>query len=75
MAKRHSLVTRAIEYLYKKLERWNILIGTRKTDSAIRSTYAFCEQVVGYDLEGFFTRNSAILREEVDKVLKALLTI
>jgi hypothetical protein len=30
--------------------------------------------VVGYDLAGFFTRNSKILRKEVEAVLKALLT-
>lgn len=30
--------------------------------------------VIGYDLAGFFERNSETLRAEVDKVLRALLT-
>ena len=37
------------------------------------STYDFMRDVVGYDLAGFFKRNSKSLRDEIDTVLKALL--
>ena len=35
--------------------------------------YNFLREVVGYDLAGFFARNSDRLREEVTAVLQALL--
>lgn len=53
--------------------RWAILTGTIGQDDSINSTYDFMEQVVGYDLAGFFTRNSATIREEVQQVVHALL--
>jgi hypothetical protein len=42
-------------------------------DSPVRSTYAFCEKVVGYDLAGFFERNADALQENVDEVINHLL--
>lgn len=54
-------------------EQWAILTGTDADGSAIRSTYAFMNDVVGYDLEGFFQRNSKELRTEVELVLHELL--
>jgi hypothetical protein len=39
------------------------------------STYAFCREVLGYDLAGFFARISARFRIEVEAVLKALLGV
>lgn len=55
-------------------EKWGILIGSTAESSTIRSTYAFMREVVGFDLAGFFMRNSDILRTEVQRVLHALLS-
>lgn len=55
-------------------EQWAILTGSVAERSTIRSTYAFVRDVVGFDLAGFFTRNSDTLRTEVEKVLHALLS-
>lgn len=55
-------------------EQWAILIGSVAEHSTIRSTYAFVRDVVGFDLASFFTRNSATLRTEVEKVLHELLS-
>ena len=53
--------------------KWSVLTGiTGETDSTV-STYAFMRDIVGYDLAGFFERNSAVLREEIDKILNTLL--
>ena len=54
-------------------EKWAIVTGVVGTDDSLRSTYAFSQQVLGYDLAGFFERNSKLLRKEVDKVLRSLL--
>jgi hypothetical protein len=54
-------------------EKWVILRGTI-ADSPTRSTYAFCQQVVGYDLAGFFKRHSPSFKTEIEAVLKALLS-
>ncbi|HMN04736.1 MAG TPA: hypothetical protein PKD45_03340 [Flavobacteriales bacterium] len=54
-------------------ERWVILTGTTAERSPLRSTYAFTEQVLGFDLAGFFQRNSRTLKHEVEQVLHALL--
>jgi hypothetical protein len=52
---------------------WLLLQG-HLTNSPVSSTYAFCEQVLGYDLAGFLHRNSAALKEAVEAVLTALLS-
>lgn len=52
--------------------RWLILRGTT-SGPATDSTYAFCREVLGYDLAGFFERNSGQLKAEVEAVLVALL--
>lgn len=57
-----------------KVEKWLLLTGISSTASPLVSTYAFLKDVIGYDLAGFFERNSAVLRAEVDQVLKTLLT-
>ena len=52
---------------------WVVTTGViGRGDSAV-STYDFLREVVGYDLAGFFARNSDRLREEVTAVLQALL--
>jgi hypothetical protein len=52
---------------------WLLLRG-ELSDSPISSTYAFCAQVLSYDLAGFFKRNSAELKQAVEQTLRALLT-
>ena len=52
--------------------RWLLLMGTNG-GTPTDSTYAFCRDILGYDLAGFFERNSAKFRAELEKVLIALL--
>jgi len=54
-------------------EKWLVLKGV-VADSPLESTYAFFRSVVGYDLQGFFERNSDRFRKEIDAVLKTLLS-
>lgn len=53
--------------------RWAILTGTIGQNDSITSTYDFMEKIVGYDLAGFFNRNSATIRGEVQQIVRALL--
>lgn len=57
-----------------RAERWSIITGILGLDDPLRSTYDFMADVIGYDLAGFFQRNSVILKTEIDAVLRALLT-
>lgn len=50
-----------------------VLTGTTEKDDTI-STFAFCENVVGYSLVGFFERNTKTLKTETTKILEALLS-
>lgn len=52
--------------------RWLILRGT-VGGSATDSTYVFCRDVLGYDLAGFFRRNSAAIKAETLAVFEGLL--
>lgn len=56
---------------------WGILRGViapvEGYDDSLVSTYAFMEQVVGYDLAAFFERNTAQIRGEVQGILDSLL--
>lgn len=51
---------------------WLILRGT-VSGSATDSTYAFCREVLGYDLADFFRRNSAVIKAETLAVFEGLL--
>lgn len=53
--------------------RWAILTGTIGHHDPLRSTFDFVKEIVGYDLAGFFDRNSHTLRREIDLVLRNLL--
>jgi hypothetical protein len=44
------------------------------SDSPIHSTYAFLNNVIGYDLAGFFQRNTTTLKVAVGDVLETLLS-
>jgi hypothetical protein len=50
-----------------------VLTGTLSRDDTV-STYAFCENALGYSLTGFFERNTKTLRTEVEGILQALLS-
>jgi len=52
---------------------WLLLRGTSQA-STVQSIYAFCVDVLGYDLAGFFERNTETLKATVDDVLQALLS-
>lgn len=52
--------------------RWLLLLGL-KHGAATESTYAFCRDVLRYDLAAFFERNSKRFKAELEKVLTALL--
>jgi hypothetical protein len=54
--------------------KWVILTGAIGDPSTTHSTYAFMRDVVGFDLAGFFARNTEALRSEVAKVLHTLLS-
>jgi hypothetical protein len=56
-----------------RAEKWAIVTGLEGANNPLISTYDFMREVVGYDLAGFFKRNSKTLRSEIDTVLKALL--
>ncbi|MEK6644326.1 MAG: hypothetical protein AABZ08_10485 [Planctomycetota bacterium] len=51
---------------------WLILRGTVSGKST-ESTYVFCRDVLGYDLAGFFRRNSAAIKAETLAVFEGLL--
>ena len=61
-----------ILYRYRG-EKWAVITGIVGAKNPLISTYDFMQDVVGYDLAGFFTRNSNVLRKEIELVLKALL--
>ncbi len=52
--------------------RWLLLTGITEGDT-ITSTYAFCKDVLGFDLAGFFVKNSQRLKYELEQVLSTLL--
>lgn len=52
--------------------RWLMMTGTNG-GTPTDSTYAFCRDILGYDLAGFFERNSAKFKAELEKALIALL--
>lgn len=57
-----------------RAEKWGVLTGVIGANDPLISTYDFMREVIGYDLAGFFARNSEVLHAEVDSTLKALLT-
>ena len=53
--------------------RWLLLRGTTH-GTTLDSAYVFVKDVVGYDLAGFFQRSSTTLRQQVETVLRKLLS-
>lgn len=61
-----------VAHRYKE-NLWLILTGSVHGPTT-RSTYAFCREVIGYDLADFFGRYSLHIKAEVEDVLKVLLS-
>jgi hypothetical protein len=61
-----------ILYRYEH-ERWLVLRGLLN-GSTTQSAYIFMRDVIGYDLAGFFTRNSQVIRASLGDVLTMLLS-
>ena len=57
-----------------RAEKWFIVTGVMGADDPLVSTYDLMKTVIGYDLAGFFQRNSDVLKHELDAVLKTLLS-
>ena len=53
--------------------RWLLLRGTVQ-GTPLDSAYVFFREVIGYDLAGFFQRNSPALKQQVETVLRKLLS-
>lgn len=50
-----------------------VLTGTANGDATV-STFAFARDIVGYDLRGFFERNTQAIRSEVEAIVETLLS-
>lgn len=57
-----------------RAERWSIITGVIGLNDPLQSTYDFMQNIIGYDMAGFFQRNSTALKNEIDSVLRALLS-
>lgn len=57
-----------------RASQWGLLTGSPRESSPIYSTYRFMEDVIGYDLAGFFERNSKKLQQEINQVLSILIS-
>lgn len=53
--------------------KWVVLTGVTSVSDPLVSTYDFMENIIGYDLAGFFNRNQRILQEELERVLTTVL--
>jgi len=53
--------------------RCGILVGAIDGDNRI-SLYAFCDQILGYNLADFFRRHTATIKKEIHGVLETLLS-
>lgn len=53
--------------------RCGILVGITTNNNKM-SLYAFCQQILGYDLTDFFKRQSTVIQKEIHDVLEVLLS-
>jgi len=56
-----------------KNSKCGVLVGS-KLDDPIISLYAFTNQVLGYDLAGFFEKNSPKIKAKIQEILSTLLS-
>lgn len=61
-----------VAHRYKE-NLWLLLTGTVDGPPTV-STYAFCREIIGYDLANFFQQHSPQIKAEIETVLKALLS-
>ena len=54
---------------------WGLLRGLLDEPDPLVSTFAFFNQVLGYDLVAFFERNHDSIRTEVDGILRSILEV
>jgi hypothetical protein len=66
-----SQIDNDLVFRYKS-KKCGVLIGSNSTNP-YESLFAFSANVLGYNLAGFFERNSKILKREIEEVLAALL--
>lgn len=52
--------------------RCGVLTGVRAENDTI-SLFSFCREILGFDLEGFFTRNEKTIKEKIEDILEKLL--
>lgn len=57
-----------------RAEKWFLMVGSTEKGNSLYSTYEFMKSIIGYDMAAFFERNSDIIKGELDKVLKILLS-
>ncbi|RJX29735.1 MAG: hypothetical protein C4525_14120 [Desulfarculus sp.] len=57
-----------------RAEKWSVLTGLVGLNNPLRSTYDFTRDIIGYNLAAFFERNKETLRNEIDLILRSLLT-
>jgi hypothetical protein len=57
-----------------RAERWVVITGTIGGNDPYHSTFDFMSTVFGYDLAGFFERNSEILRQQIHQIVTDLLS-
>ncbi len=57
-----------------KNNRCCVLVGTMSENPYI-SLFAFCKEILGYDLANFFSTNSAYIREKMGNILEQLFRI
>ena len=71
-----AILSTQIDYdvAYRYINSGWLLLRGHLGDSATSSTFAFCSQVLGYNLAGFFEKYADQLHETVEEVLKALLS-
>ena len=54
--------------------KWAVVTGIVGATNPLISTYDFMRDIVGYDLEAFFERNSGALKREINSILTRLLS-
>lgn len=73
-----SIIVMSTQINYAVRQRYEVgnlpvLTGVLGMEDPLKSTFDFAKDVIGYDLAGFFERNSAVLRTEFEGILKSLL--
>jgi len=57
-----------------KNSRGGVLVGSL-TGSPYESLFTFCEEILGYDLKEFFSRNTSFIKKEMHNTLEILLNV